>query len=121
MRGAIGEDLHRLAFDMIEPRQHRGRRAAVGEPSVDEERAVFVVFVGRVELVGEVFDMAGRSSSGNLATRLETRFGRASRIMWPAYERNQGQVERDADVFPHVARKGNVSAILPPLERLLWK
>ena len=45
--------------------------------------------------IGEVFDMAGRSSANNLATRLETRFGRASRIVWPSYERNKTELDTE--------------------------
>jgi len=55
--------------------------------------AVFAVVMKSA--IGTVIDMAGRSSTSNLANALEARLGRASRIMWPAYERNATQVEQD--------------------------
>jgi len=57
--------------------------------------AVAVFAVVMKSAIGTVIDMAGRSSTGNLANALEARLGRASRIMWPAYERNATQVEQD--------------------------
>jgi hypothetical protein len=75
----------------------------------NRKRSAMAVFaVVMKSPIGEVFDMAGRSSANNLATRLETRFGRASRVMWPAYERNQGQVERDLQkVVDVIQREAN--------------
>lgn len=70
--------------------------------------AVAVFAVVMKSAIGTVVDMAGRSSSGNLATQLETRFGRASRFMWPAYERNAGQLEQDlAAVVAVIQRETN--------------
>lgn len=40
-----------------------------------------------------VFDMAGRKSGNVMARNLEARWGKASRVVWPAYEKNQTQVE----------------------------
>lgn len=37
---------------------------------------------------GTIFDMAGRKSANRLATALDSLYGRASRLMWPTYERH---------------------------------
>ena len=42
-----------------------------------------------------IFDIAGRKSSGSFIDRLNARYGRASRILWPAYEKNKTQVEQE--------------------------
>ena len=42
-----------------------------------------------------IFDIAGRSSSSSFVDRLNARYGRASRILWPAYEKNKTQVEQE--------------------------
>ena len=54
---------------------------------------------------GTVLDTTGRSSSGNLARQLEARFGRASRIMWPAYEANATQLEQDLQAVVDVVQQ----------------
>lgn len=46
-------------------------------------------------IANQTFDIAGRSSSNALANALQAKFGRASRVMWPAYERNKSQVEQE--------------------------
>lgn len=56
------------------------------------------VNVGTFRLVWQgagntVFDMAGRKSGNPMARNLEARFGKASRVVWPAYERNATAVE----------------------------
>ena len=42
-----------------------------------------------------IFDIAGRKSSGSFIDRLNARYGRASRVLWPAYEKNKTQVEQE--------------------------
>jgi hypothetical protein len=50
--------------------------------------------------INTVYDMAGRKSSGktdsgkNMINGLEARFGKASRVLWPAYEMNRQEVEK---------------------------
>ena len=44
---------------------------------------------------GTIFDMAGRSSSNRLAAALDQLYGRASRLMWPAYERHADAVNEN--------------------------
>lgn len=41
---------------------------------------------------GTIFDIAGRKSSSQLATALDQLYGRASRLMWPTYERHADAV-----------------------------
>jgi hypothetical protein len=43
-------------------------------------------------IANSVYDMAGRRSANMMANNLEERFGRASRIVWPAMEKNQDAV-----------------------------
>lgn len=63
---------------------------------------------------GEIFDMAGRKSSGDTAQgramirALNSRSGRASRYMWPTVERNLPRVERSlAEAAAKMARTIN--------------
>ena len=44
-------------------------------------------------LANQVFDIAGRNSSNALARALNAKWGRASRLLWPAYEKNKSQVD----------------------------
>ena len=44
-------------------------------------------------LANQVFDISGRSASNALARALSARWGRASRLIWPAYEKNKSQVD----------------------------
>ena len=46
-------------------------------------------------LANQTFDMAGRKRSNPLARALQLRFGSASRVMWPSFERNRSQVEAE--------------------------
>jgi hypothetical protein len=74
--------------------------------------AVAVFAVVMKSAIGTVVDMAGRSSTGNLASALERRLGRASRIMWPAYERNASQVEQDLGaVVDVITREANARLV----------
>lgn len=74
--------------------------------------AVAVFAVVMKSAIGTVIDITGRSSSGNLATQLEARFGRASRFMWPAYERNKGQVEQDLQAVVAVIQRETNSRLV---------
>jgi len=44
---------------------------------------------------GTVFDMAGRKSFNQLASALDQLYGRASRLMWPTYERHADAVNEN--------------------------
>ncbi len=44
---------------------------------------------------GTIFDMAGRKSANRLAAALDSLYGRASRLMWPTYERNAEAVNQN--------------------------
>jgi hypothetical protein len=44
---------------------------------------------------GSIFDMAGRKTSSPMVEVLNSRYGNASRSMWPAYEQNKEQVDRE--------------------------
>ena len=44
---------------------------------------------------GTIFDIAGRSSSNRLASALDQLHGRASRLMWPTYERHADAVNQN--------------------------
>jgi hypothetical protein len=44
---------------------------------------------------GTIFDMAGRKSANRLATALDQLYGRASRLMWPTYQRNADAVNEN--------------------------
>lgn len=88
-------------------------RKSIGTRFSNRKRGAVAVFaVVMKSPIGEVFDMAGRSSANNLASQLENRFGRASRIMWPAYERNQGQVEQDLQTVVDVIQRETNSRLV---------
>lgn len=44
---------------------------------------------------GTIFDIAGRSSASRLGSALDSLYGRASRLMWPTYERHAEQVNKN--------------------------
>lgn len=44
---------------------------------------------------GSIFDMAGRNSTSPMVEVLNSRFGKSSRTMWPAYEQNKEQVDQE--------------------------
>ena len=44
---------------------------------------------------GTIFDMAGRANVNRLATALDQLYGKASRLMWPTYERNADAVNEN--------------------------
>jgi hypothetical protein len=48
---------------------------------------------------GSIFDMAGRKTSSPMVEVLNSRYGNASRSMWPAYEQNKEQVDREMAVL----------------------
>lgn len=44
-------------------------------------------------LANQVYDISGRTASNALARALNAKWGRASRLLWPAYEKNKSQVD----------------------------
>lgn len=57
-----------------------------------------IVNVGTFRLVwtgmaNQTFDIAGRKASNALGRALANRWGSASRVMWPSYEKNKSQVD----------------------------
>ena len=65
-------------------KEFRGERVNVG--------TLRLVWLG---VANSVYDMAGKRNANVMANNLEARFGRASRIMWPAMEKNQDTVMRN--------------------------
>lgn len=57
---------------------------------------------------GTIFDIAGRKSANRLGTALDLLYGRASRLMWPTYERHANQVnENMADLVEKITDATN--------------
>jgi hypothetical protein len=46
---------------------------------------------------GTIFDMAGRGAPNRLASALSSLYGAPSRLMWPSYERNADQVNKNLE------------------------
>jgi hypothetical protein len=44
-------------------------------------------------IANQTYDIAGRKSSNALGRALANRWGSASRVMWPSYEKNKSQVD----------------------------
>lgn len=68
-----------------------------------QNAAVFVVkFAG---MVNTVFSVAGRKHGGsskqgeNMIKVLEYRYGKPSRVLWPAYEANKAEVEKQVEIL----------------------
>jgi len=62
---------------------------------VDTKRgATAVIAVVQRDAAATIIDMAGKRNANPFATALD-RFGRPSRVMWPAAERNLDQVTRE--------------------------
>jgi hypothetical protein len=62
-----------------------------------------------------IFDIAGRKSSGSFIDRLNARYGRASRILWPAYEKNKTQVEQEMiALVERVMKEVNRNLVMAP-------
>ena len=62
--------------------------------------------------INTIYDLAGRGGRGetaagaNMIRGLEARRGKASRVLWPAYEGNKSEVERElADIIDDVMRQ----------------
>ena len=46
-------------------------------------------------IANQTFDMAGRKKGNALANALSAKFGSASRVLWPSYEKNKSQVNTE--------------------------
>jgi hypothetical protein len=46
-------------------------------------------------LANQVFDIAGRKNTNSMGRALTIKFGKASRLMWPAYEKNRNHVDAE--------------------------
>jgi hypothetical protein len=84
-----------------QPREYNGRLTNL---------AVFsIAWAGAINTI---YDLAGRGSNGetaagaNMIRGLEARRGKASRVLWPAYEGNKDEVERQlADIIDDVMKQ----------------
>jgi hypothetical protein len=57
---------------------------------------------------GTIFDIAGRKSANRLGAALDSLYGRASRLMWPTYERHANQVNKNmADLVKKITDAAN--------------
>jgi hypothetical protein len=57
---------------------------------------------------GTIFDIAGRKSANRLGAALDSLYGRASRLMWPTYERHANQVNKNmADLVEKITDAAN--------------
>jgi len=57
---------------------------------------------------GTIFDIAGRKSANRLGAALDSLYGRASRLMWPTYERHANQVNKNmADLVQKITDAAN--------------
>ena len=57
---------------------------------------------------GTIFDIAGRISANRLGSALDLLYGRASRLMWPTYERHANQVNKNmADLVEKITDATN--------------
>ena len=83
------------------PREYNGRMTNL---------AVFTIAWGGT--INTIYDLASKSQTAagaNMVRGLEARHGKASRVLWPAYTANQGEVERQVteiidDVMRTVSR-----------------
>lgn len=76
------------------PYDARKARSGV-QTKVDTRRGVHaVIAVTQRDAAASIIDMAGKRNGNPMATALD-RFGKPSRVMWPAAERNLAAVERE--------------------------
>jgi hypothetical protein len=87
--GSIGDDYIKAKVSGKKPREWAGRVTNLAVFSVAWSGAI-----------NTLYDLAGRKSSGDtergarMIRALEARHGKASRVLWPAYEMNREEVER---------------------------
>jgi hypothetical protein len=87
--GSIGDDYIKAKVSGKKPREWAGRVTNLAVFSVAWSGAI-----------NTLYDLAGRKSSGDtergarMIRALEARHGKASRVLWPAYEMNRDEVER---------------------------
>lgn len=101
--GSKGDDFLKAKVSGKKPREWAGRTTNL---------AVFsVAWTGAVNTL---YDLAGRRGNGDtergaqMIRALEGRFGKASRVLWPAYEMNRDQVEKQTrEIVEQVMRAVN--------------
>ena len=75
---------------------YNAKKARSGvQAKVDTKRgATAVIAVVQRDAAATIIDMAGKRNANPMAAALD-RFGRPSRVMWPAAEKNQEAVTRE--------------------------
>ena len=88
--GSVAAKFVKAKVSGKKPREYNGQMTNL---------AVFsIAFAGSINTV---YDLAGRTNGGatkagqNMIRGLEARKGRASRVLWPAYEANKDEVEQE--------------------------
>jgi hypothetical protein len=101
--GSRGDDFLKAKVSGKKPREWAGRTSNLAVFSVAWSGAV-----------NTLYDLAGRRGSGDvergaqMIRALEARYGKASRVLWPAYEMNREQVEKEtAAIVRRVLREVN--------------
>jgi len=101
--GAVAAKYVKAKVSGKRPREYNGRMTNL---------AVFSIAWGGA--MNTVYDLAGRNGGGETAAgdrmirALEARKGRASRVLWPAYEANKEQVEQEvARIIDDVMQQTN--------------
>ena len=88
-------------------REYRGDKVNVG--------TFRLVWAG---VANATFDMAGRKATGAMARNLARRWGSASRVMWPSYEKNKSQVDADMlRLCERVMNEVNRNLVTAPVSR----
>ena len=105
--GSIGDDYIKAKVSAKKPREWAGRVTNLAVFSVAWSGAI-----------NTLYDLAGRKSSGDtergarMIRALEARHGKASRVLWPAYEMNREEVERQtAQIVDGVMRAVNRNTV----------
>jgi hypothetical protein len=80
--GAVAQKFLAAKISTRKVKEFRGDKVNVG--------TFRLVWTG---LANQVYDISGRKSSNALARALNAKWGRASRLLWPAYEKNKSQVD----------------------------
>lgn len=80
--GSTGRKYVKAKTSTKRPYEHAG--------TVRDLAVFYVSWSGGVNMI---FDMAGRRNASTLADNLTGKFGPPSRIMWPAFEKHQADVE----------------------------
>ena len=78
------------------PWEHSKAKSGVQVKIDTSKKAVSVIRIVQKDPAASIYELAGKRASNpagaNFIKNLEARFGRAQRVLWPAYERTSGQV-----------------------------